>query len=168
VVNSTTHISSTHSLPSSHETTTHAPQQLLGVKPEFDAFLARFEKKHAYGAPGEYAKRLRIFARNLKLAAERQEDDRGSAVHGVTRFSDLTPEEFASEFLGMAITTEQIARRKAHPSANHLEELPTEGLPASFDWREKGAVTPVKNQGQCGSCWSFSTTGAVEVGDCTS
>ena len=83
---------------------------------------------------------------------------------GVTRFSDLTPEEFAAEFLGTRVTSEQIARRKAHPSANHLEELPTEGLPMSFDWREKGAVTPVKNQGQCGSCWSFSTTGAVEAG----
>eukprot|EP00227_Mantoniella_beaufortii_P019581 CAMPEP_0197589154 /NCGR_PEP_ID=MMETSP1326-20131121/10186_1 /TAXON_ID=1155430 /ORGANISM="Genus nov. species nov., Strain RCC2288" /LENGTH=417 /DNA_ID=CAMNT_0043154067 /DNA_START=80 /DNA_END=1333 /DNA_ORIENTATION=+ len=135
--------------------------EVLAVKGEFDAFLAKFEKKYAYGG-AQYVHRLGVFAANLKRAAERQLDDTGSAVHGVTRFSDLTPEEFKTEFLGTPISAEQIQRRKAHPLSTTLPDLPTADLPLDFDWREKGAVTPVKNQGQCGSCWAYSTTGAVE------
>jgi cathepsin F len=135
--------------------------QLEEHRPAFESFLDAFpDKREMYADAAKYAERLEIFARNMLLAAERQSQDRGSAVHGVTQFSDLTPEEFSATFLGSKVTNDDVA--SIREGMTTLPDYPTDDLPLTFDWREKGAVTKVKNQGACGSCWSFSTTGAVE------
>tara|TARA_B110000003_G_C16551796_1_gene496878 strand:- start:422 stop:1165 length:744 start_codon:yes stop_codon:yes gene_type:complete len=135
--------------------------QLEEHRPAFESFLDAFpDKREMYADAAKYAERLEIFARNMRLAAERQSQDRGSAVHGVTQFSDLTPEEFSATFLGSKVTNDDVA--SIREGMTTLPDYPTDDLPLTFDWREKGAVTKVKNQGACGSCWSFSTTGAVE------
>ena len=140
---------------------TLSAHQVEEHRPAFESFLDTFpEKREAYADAAKYAERLEIFARNMILAAERQAQDRGSAVHGVTQFSDLTPTEFASTFLGTNLANEDVAAIRSGMTT--LPDYPVHDLPLTFDWRERGAVTPVKNQGACGSCWTFSTTGAVE------
>ncbi|XP_010918606.2 probable cysteine protease RD19D [Elaeis guineensis] len=122
----------------------------------FRAFMRRYGKE--YGSREEYGHRLGVFARNLARAAEHQALD-PTAVHGITPFSDLTEEEFERAFMGIAAKDDKGGASAESPTAPRME---VDGLPSSFDWRKKGAVTNVKMQGSCGSCWAFSTTGAVE------
>eukprot|EP00897_Mesotaenium_endlicherianum_P008726 jgi/Mesen1/7882/ME000420S07024 len=123
----------------------------LDVEGSFKQFMVDHGKNHSGGA---YLERLHIFERNLVRALENQLND-PSAVHGITMFSDLTEEEFATRYLGL----KKPSFLKNTPVA---PTLPVEGLPEDFDWREQGAVTEVKNQGICGSCYAFSTVGAIE------
>ncbi|CAL5377119.1 unnamed protein product [Camellia sinensis] len=127
--------------------------QLNSDHHHFSLFKSKFGK--SYATKEEHDHRFSIFKSNLRRARRHQQLD-PTAIHGVTQFSDLSPAEFRQKHLGLR------RRLKLPSDANKAPILPTNDLPTDFDWRDHGAVAPVKNQGSCGSCWSFSATGALE------
>jgi len=124
---------------------------LPDVEAEFAKFVERFGKD--YGE--EYATRREVFARNLETI-ERENAKGNTFTLGITPYADLTGEEFAALYTGLG-------RDEAKPNATlGVRAYSGADLPAEVDWTKKGAVTPVKDQGGCGSCWAFSSTGALE------
>jgi len=114
------------------------------------------EFAHVFEAD-EDAFRFSVFQANLAEAAEMQKKEH-KAILGVTKFSHMTKEEF-SKLNGFQPSEEKL---EGSVPFVHYTQAELEAVPSSVDWREKGAVTPIKDQGQCGSCYAFSTTGNIE------
>merc|ERR1712142_344957 len=121
--------------------------------------FAKFKMEHqkVYKTRAEHESRFQVFAENLKKIAAHNNAGHSYTL-GINQFSDLTQEEFKGQYLGgyKALSNPATSESRA------FVKKAIKDLPESVDWRDMDAVTDVKNQGQCGSCWAFATTEMIE------
>ena len=120
--------------------------------PTFDEWTAAHGKEYQ---PTERDYREGVYDANVAVIEQHNAGNR-SWTMAVNKFADLTGAEFAAKYTGGLNKPKRSLRKQGVTLVN------TTALPTSVDWEAKGAVTPIKNQEQCGSCWAFSTTGSVE------
>jgi len=111
----------------------------------------------SYVTAAEEAIRHDIFVRNAAFIDEHNADPKTTFLLGRTKFADLTNAEYRSKYLGLR------RRPSAHRPMAEAMPLAAGDIPDSFDWRDKNLVNAIKDQGQCGSCWAFSATAAMET-----
>ncbi|KAF7129797.1 hypothetical protein RHSIM_Rhsim10G0081600 [Rhododendron simsii] len=128
--------------------------QDASISDQHKQWMARHER--VYVDAEEEGKRLEIFKNNVEIIESFNKAGNKPYKLGVNQFADLTNEEFKL--------------RKGHLAVEHISSTGTSSfqyenvpvVPSSMDWRTEGAVTPVKDQFECGCCWAFSAVAAME------
>ncbi|KAL3882298.1 hypothetical protein ACJMK2_028659 [Sinanodonta woodiana] len=144
-----------------HQLEIESVNEIHGKTDEESWELFKIEHNKQYESTEEEAYRRYIFYEHMKqiyIHNEKYKKGEKSYWLGVNQFSDLNAEELKALHSGFMTT-------RANLTGNTCSRfIPPHNLilPDNVDWRQRGYVTPVKNQRQCGSCWAFSATGSLE------
>jgi C1A family cysteine protease len=120
---------------------------------DFNDFQVKFNKR--YESLEELRNRFEIFKENAIEIYNHNKNENKTFTLAINQFTDLTRDEFVHYYVNGLNDIQSYGCDVYTAPSNVL-------LPSSIDWRQKGAVSSVKDQGQCGSCWTFSSTGAIE------
>ena len=117
----------------------------------FKRFINKYQKK--YESINEFLARYQVFKQNVM---ETSKEENSLYKTGITKFSDLTKQEFKKIYLNLNYN----ARAMANFDPTYVKV--SNDAPSAYDWRDYGRVAAVKDQGSCGSCWAFATVANLE------
>ena len=118
---------------------------------EFVNYVALYGK--SYGTKEEYEFRANLFKQTMEFVKRENEKKENTFTVGINKFADWTPTE-VKRLMGYRKSD----NKKEYIQANQNEV----SIPTSVDWRDEGAVNPIRDQGDCGSFWAFAAVGAIE------
>ncbi|CDW81400.1 cathepsin h [Stylonychia lemnae] len=129
----------------------------------YSKFVQQYKQQMNYSPSSQFKSqtidRKMIFAQKVQEIIKHNTAPSVSYKKGLNPFSDMTEEEFVSYYNINAQAEQNCSATKR----SEIPQLMGDGIPEQWDWRDKGIVSPVKNQGHCGSCWTFSTVGCLEA-----
>ncbi|KAL6201804.1 hypothetical protein ACLB2K_025517 [Fragaria x ananassa] len=134
------------------------------IADKYEQWMAKYGR--IYPDSKEKERRFAIFKKNVEFVEKFNSERNTTCTLSINKFSDMTNEEFLRHQTGFKMPTvsssttssseDQLSTKQSGPNNT------TSDIPARIDWREHGAVTPIKDQGECGACWAFTAVAAVE------